>query len=96
MAKVINYWYGSDTYGRNVEVAQRKDGVYFSRYDYQNGRYGLAITKWSEHKPTFETSTKNVYSGEITHHPDSPVMTWGFQRMTKLSDTSGLRLRLPN
>jgi len=96
MAKAVNYWYGCDSFGRNVEVAQREDGAYFERHQYSNGRYGLSTTKWEEHQPTFETSTTNAYSGEITHHPENPVMMWGFQRMTNLSDVSGLRLRLPN
>lgn len=94
MAKAIAYWYGNDTFGRQVEVAQREDGVYFERHQYDAGRYGLSKTRWESHKPGFETSTKNAYTGEVSYHPENPIMTWGFQRLARCSEVP--RLRLPN
>lgn len=95
MAKSVAYWYGTDTFGRQVEVAKREDGVFFERHQFNNGRYGMGTTRWEEHEPTFETSTRNQYSGEVTYHPEEPIMSWGFQRLTRC-DEAGSRLRLPN
>lgn len=95
MAKAVKYWYGNDTFGRQVEVAMREDEVYFERHQYRHEIYGTQTTKWERHEPTFETSTRNQYSGEVTHHPERPIMSWGFQRLTQCNE-AGSRLRLPN
>lgn len=93
MAKAISYWYGNDSVGRPVEVAQREDGVYFARSYEWNG-YGKNWTKWKEHEASFVTTTENAYSGEVTEHPERPIMCWGFMRLTQCSDVP--RFRLPN
>lgn len=93
MAKAIKFWFGNDSVGRPVEVAMREDGTYFSR-SYEYNGYGKSWTRWSEHDPNFVTSTENAYSGEVTYHPERPVMSWGFIRLTECSEVP--RVRLPN
>lgn len=87
--KAIKLWFGHDSYGRGVEVAQREDGQYFAR---TCGR--RLTTKWSPYTPTFETTTTNVYSGEVTHHPEAPIMYWGFNRLTECK-ADKINVRLP-
>ena len=96
MAKAIAFWFGNDTFGRAVEVAQREDGIYFARQVSQRGtgikRFGKSWTRWQEHKPSWMTETENAYSGEVFSH--EPVMSWGFNRLTECNDIP--RVRLPN
>ncbi len=99
MAKAIKLWYGKDTFGNSVEVAQREDGVCFSRHDYRNDYGQLSTTKWQYHEPSFAIKTTNAYSGDIIEHPDDPIMCWGFQRLSLIAsvdDGDKIRLRLPN
>lgn len=95
MAKAKKYWFGFDTYGRHVEVAMREDGEYFARWQEKHSKYGIVTVKWQTHIPTFDTKTVNAYSGEITEHPENPIMCWGSQRLERC-DRAGLKLRLPN
>lgn len=96
MAKAIKIFIGTDTFGRGVEVAQRADGVYFERHQFDNGRYGLSTTRWSVHEPSFITEGVNAYSGEPFKY-ESPVMTWGFQNLREFDNSNGeYNVRLPN
>lgn len=88
---VVRAWYGNDTYGRSVEVAERADGVFFARSYGYNG-YGRAWGKWARTAPTFKTHTTNRYSGEVVEY-ETPQLFWGFNRMEQFSDTP--RFRLP-
>lgn len=92
MAKATKLWFGNDSTGRSVEVAVSVDGEYYSRaYEY-NG-YGMSWSKWESHEPDFAISTENAYSGKVTHHPERPVMCYGFTRLTQYIDNP--RVRLP-
>lgn len=92
MAKAINWWFGADSYGRAVEVAQREDGAYFARHDYRDGRYGMRTTSWYAHTPTFNNTQRNHYTDEAESCDE--FMSWGFNRLTKASELP--KLRLPN
>ena len=92
MAKAIAAYEGSDSVGRMVEVAQREDGVFFSRQYGWNG-YGNVWSKWIETEVTFQTHGTNVYSGEQYEH-EVPKMSWGFKTLQKMKETP--RFRLPN
>lgn len=97
MAKAINWWTGTDTYGFSVEVAEREDGKFFARNDYRNGHY-VSTTPWREHTPSYDTHYTNAYSGERLKH-DKPVMAWGFNTMSHIASVEAgdkIRLRLPN
>ena len=90
MAKAIQFFYGNDSQGRNVDVAQRVDGVWFARWDVET-IYGVQKCKWTEHKePEFETHYTNVYDGKCYEYSE-PQMSWGFKTLKKL-DYKGARL----
>lgn len=94
MAKAIKHFIGRDTFGRNVERAQRLDGVWFARHDEDHGRYGWSLSKWYEiEAPEMSTTCINQYSGETLEC--DPYMCWGFQRMHDITGDGKLRLRLP-
>ena len=94
MAKLQILWFGTDTFGRQVEVAESDSGNFFARtYEY-NG-YGKSWGRWETHTPTFETTTTNAYSEEVIEHKDNPIMTWGFNRLTKSIEDLP-KYRLPN
>ena len=97
MAKAIAYFYGSDTYGRSIEVAQREDGAYFSRSFGWNG-YAKAWSKWSLHVATFEGGGySRVEMGgaeNLWNVYDSPRMVWGFNTLSRADEVP--RFRLPN
>jgi len=94
MAKVVELWFGRDTYGNHGEVAKRADGQYFARNTEFNG-FGQGWTKWREFTPSFHTHGTNAYSGEAFEY-DEPQVFWGFHKMDKCSDVSDVRYRLPN
>lgn len=94
MAKAARHFFGSDTFGRQVERAQRaSDGKWFSRVFEFNG-YAQAWSKWAEcEEPTFETHGTNAYTGEKFEY-DKPKCQWGFHNMEELDGPH--RIRLPN
>lgn len=97
MAKAIKAWFGTDTYGRHVEVAQREDGKFFARHEHFNG-YAKANTPWYSHNPTFETHGVNAYSGEEFEYSE-PQLFWGFNKMSCYANAASgdkINLRLPN
>jgi hypothetical protein len=89
----VKAWFGRDTFGRGIEVAQRGDGKFFCRfYEYKNG-FGKGWSKWHSHdEPSFETHGVNRYSGERTTYKE-PVLFWGFQPMQEIKGV--LHYRLP-
>lgn len=91
--KAIRAWFGYDSAGRQVEVAERLDGVYFCR-SYEYNGYGQSWTKWTATQPTFETHTTNKYSGEVVEY-DTPQMFWGFNRLDELKKVPRYRLPKP-
>lgn len=46
MAKAIALYVGSDSYGRDVQVAQRADGLWWERHTVKT-RYGWAKSPWT-------------------------------------------------
>ena len=93
MSKAIKAFFGSDTYGRSVERAQRDDGVWFSRAVEFNG-YANAFCKWYQDEPHYITETKmQVEQGVFENVKHDPIMAWGWNRMTEYD--APLRFRLP-
>lgn len=92
MTKTLREFGGTDTFGRDVQVAQRIDGVWFCRFREFNG-YGVSWTRWETYgrEPTFQTHGVNVYTGESFEH-EKPVLMWGFN---KLHEYDELTFRLP-
>jgi hypothetical protein len=89
---VSRAWFGSDTFGRSVEVAERSDGQFFCRFYEYNG-YGKSWSKWERYdNATFETHGENRYTGERTEYT-TPVLFWGFNPMKVYSNVP--RFRLP-
>ncbi len=90
--KALRFFFGHDTFGRPVELAQAIDGGWYGRWYGYNG-YGMGMSKWAEHDaPTFETHGINKYSGERFEY-SSPVAFWGFNKLTETADIP--RIRLP-
>lgn len=88
----VRFWFGNDTFGRGVEVAQRADGEFFCRFYEFNG-FGKGWLKWAKHdSPNFETHGVNRYSGESFEY-SKPQLFWGFQRLTEAEGP--FRFRLP-
>ena len=92
MAKAIAAWDGTDSLGRNVEVAKREDGVFFSRQYGWNG-YGNQWSKWIETEVTFQSHGTNAYSGE-RYELETPRISWGFKSLREMNEVP--RFRLPN
>ena len=76
-----NYFFGTDTYGKPVEVAIREDGVFFCRSKAYNG-YGMAWGKWQQTEP------EKVF----TDYSGNPAIKWGFNQLTGYYKT---RIKLP-
>ena len=88
--RVVRAWFGYDSYGRSVEVAERSDGQFFRRALEFNG-FGKAWTKWLPTTPSFETHTTNRYTDELVAY-DVPQLFWGFNRLNELTDVPKYRL----
>ena len=76
MAKAVEAFFGHDSQCRQVEVAIREDGTWFSRVLRYNG-YGLGWSKWT-------------LTEELTRIVNDRV-EWGFKTLEKTSP-KGLRL----
>ena len=87
---VTRLFVGYDTFGKAVQVAQRNDGVWFSR-SMVNFFNRSQFTKWREYKdPEFTTHGINEYSGERFEYT-KPVMMWGFNVLREVQP-EGVRL----
>jgi len=97
MAKAIQAFFGTDTYGSHINVAQREDGVWFARWQHElsiNGLIRVCWSKWTKHpEPIFLTKEKNVYSDEYIDLPEGKFIEWGFNKLEKIDGP--LRYRLP-
>tara|TARA_R100000049_G_C1893557_1_gene45814 strand:- start:44 stop:328 length:285 start_codon:yes stop_codon:yes gene_type:complete len=93
MAKVQRFFFGHDTYGKSVEVAQSESGEWFGRV-YQTGPYP-GYDKWTKYEPHWQTETTNAYDNTVSKH--EPVLLWGWNKLQEiLDDGRGLpRCRLP-
>ena len=76
MAKAIEAFFGIDSYCRQVEVAIREDGTWFSRVCRYNG-YGVGWSKW-----TVDEELKRI---------DEDQVEWGFKTLRRIPP-KGLRL----
>ena len=92
MAKIIKFYFGTDSYGRSVEVVKSVSNMWYSRCKEYNG-YQMSFTKWSQYEPTFEKSYNNRYSGKRGHY-DTPVLMWGFNMLTEVTENLP-RYRVP-
>lgn len=92
--KAIRLFFGNDTYGRGIEVAQGADMSWFSRVREFNG-YAVAWSRWQEYKPEWVTETENQYTGERSTVEEGRIMAWGFQRLKECAKENMPRLRLP-
>jgi hypothetical protein len=91
--KAKRFFSGSDTYGRDVELALGASGQWFARYREFDG-YGVRFCAWYEtEQPAFETHGVNQYTGERFEHK-TPVCLWGFNRLREVSPVP--RVRLPD
>lgn len=99
MAKAIEYFSGSDSFGRSVDVAKRADGQWFARWEEDKGCYGLSMCRWTEHdKPTHPTRLLACDNSPTEYTELSPVQSaklidWGFKTLRSFD---GKGLRLPN
>ena len=93
--KAKRFFNGSDSYGRNVQVAQGIDGSWFYRMYVFNG-YARAWSKWdqldTEKHISWAHESTNVYSGEVTPL-EKPVLMWGFNSLHEYAEVP--RVRLP-
>lgn len=101
MAKATRLYFGYDSYGRSIEVAERVDGAWFWR-DYGWNGYGNAWSKWQPHEtPTFPSKVKCSIECanspeyiEIAKEDRENRIEWGFNTLKIVSGPH--RLRLPN
>lgn len=93
MAKATCAFFGSDSFGRSVEVAQSVAGVWYSR-EYAFNGYAMAWAKWAklDKAPTYMTEGENKYTGEKYTIESGKVLNWGFSSLTKYDQTPKFRL----
>lgn len=97
-AKASEFYYGTDSFGRGVELARREsDGTYFVRFQGFNG-YGVSYGKWSVHNSPVEhpTTTRNQYTGEVISfdsETSQSLVSWGFSTL-RAGSPKGIRLPL--
>lgn len=77
-----NYFYGTDTFGKPVEVGIKEGVQYFRTYEY-NG-YGMTFTKWTKRKENSKIIPN--YLG------DRPGLEWGFNMLVGCEN---VKTRLP-
>ena len=102
MAKCKALWFGSDSTGRQIEVALSVDNVYFFRAYEFNG-YQKAWTKWAAlqaDEVKHPISYINAYDHERYYYnedktPYFKIIEWGFMNL-KGDYVEGCRYRLPN
>lgn len=100
MAKATAHYYGSNTYGVPVEVAQSENGKWFARFYEWNG-YARCWSKWEEvEAPKYVKRMVNpIHIGDSPEFVDIPEseqhmrVEWGFQYLNLVPGP--YRLRLP-
>jgi hypothetical protein len=76
-----NYFYGTDTYGKPIEVAVRADEQFFWRTKRFNG-YGMSWTKWEKMR---SEEILSDFSG-------TPMIKWGWNELRGYYTEKKLRL----
>lgn len=89
--RAIRHFYGTDSYGRAVERAQRSDGVWFARHQTSYG----GMCGWYQCDPDWESQLVNQYDGTVIQCEPETVMSWGFGHMRDVTAPK-MRLRLPD
>jgi hypothetical protein len=86
---------GSDSFGRNVQMAKRDDNVWFFREYVYNG-YGKGWSKWTRWNEPVEYTTQiiNHYDGTITKMEDDYIgsIEFGFRKLSLITES---KVRLP-
>lgn len=99
MAKLQTLFYGSDSLGRDVEVAQSINGLWFCRRKEWNG-YANAYGKWSPtNTPTHPKKVLNqveCYNSpeyiELSEEESLKRIEWGFTNLRKFEGKLNYRL----
>ena len=93
MAKAITAFYGYDTFGHQIEVAESVDGIWFYRRYSWNG-WGVCWSKWDilEDGPTFKTKGINRYTGDTFSYEEGEAIQWGFSTLSKYERVPKFRL----
>lgn len=93
MTKATQAFFGNDSTGRAITVAQSVTGEWFMR-EYSFNGYAMAWTKWAVMPvaPTFKTKGFNQYSGEEYTIENGKVMEWGFSTLNKVEGKISYRL----
>lgn len=90
--KAVRFFFGTDTFGRDVEVAESATSHWFCRVLDWNG-YNRSWSKWGTHEPSFETHGTNIYTNEVFEY-ETPQLFWGFQKLTETKELPRVRLPL--
>ncbi|EMC4401916.1 hypothetical protein [Cronobacter sakazakii] len=101
MSKAVRVYSGRDSYGRSVQVAERVDGKWFSRFYEWNG-YHSTWSRWKPHETPvhpsrvkFATECSNAPEYyEIPEDKRANMIEWGFNNLSIVPGPH--RLRLPN
>lgn len=100
MAKAIQYFAGSDSFGRSVDMAERADGQWFARWQEDKGCYGVGFCRWTAYKtPIHPTRLLNQCDNnpeeytQLTDEQSKSMVEWGFNTLKSFSPKG---LRLPN
>lgn len=103
MAKAIALYVGYDSFGRDVQVAQRVDGLWWERHAIKT-RFGLSRSPWSfvpasEIKHPTHLVPKVEYAGapkviQISEEDRTLYLEYGFNILRKCD--GHYTLRLPN
>ena len=82
MAKTKRVFFGTNTYGVSIEVAENISGKWFQRSYGFNG-YGKAWGKWLPFIPSWSYTYTNVYSLEISER-EEPALEYGFSILAEI------------
>jgi len=91
MSKTKRAFFGSNSYGMSIEVAESDTGNWFQRSYGFNG-YGKSWGKWLPFIPSWSLSYTNVYTREVSER-EKPALEFGFSVLTEYNDAP--RFRLP-
>lgn len=88
--KAIALYCGSDSFGRNVQLAKSQTGKWF--YRVKDGFWD----RWMglEGEPTFITTRINEYTREEFSVPEGEFISWGFKVLQFITNER-LTFRLP-
>lgn len=90
--KTSRAYFGHNSQGVSVDVAQAINGKWYRRYYEFNG-YAVAAGKWTLiDAPSFRTSATNAYTGEVTTITDENQICEGFCYLNIFSKTPAFRL----